>query len=381
MSSASGKPSVFLHIGTEKTGTSTIQELFKRTRDAAKAAGLLYPALPLLGNTGSHFGLVHFAVDPSESRLKFADLHMRFPVDFRSNFESRLAEEIAGSGCERILFSSEHLSSALHTQESVHRAIATMTKISDDVRVIVYLRPQYELFPSAYSTQVKGGRTTPCKLPNANNFFYDYDRMLALWENAIGRDRITVRLFSRREFKDGDFLADFFNTLGMTKPDWLGEVRTFNTRLGSEALEFLRVVNAVMSPSETVRPGDGRIVQRNEMIQALERFTGHGGTVVPVDMLIAIDAMYGKGNARVAARYFPERGGQLFPPFMPPNSPAEPIELSPKVAVEIALHLWTSRTETLVETRAQIRKSTAANVPPAAANPAMPQHGAAATHS
>lgn len=35
---------IFLHIGAEKTGTSSVQRFFSRNREALKAAGYLYPA-------------------------------------------------------------------------------------------------------------------------------------------------------------------------------------------------------------------------------------------------------------------------------------------------------------------------------------------------
>ena len=348
MNTASGKPSIFVHIGTENTGTSTIQKVFKNRGKVSASAGLLYPSSPMRRGTHAHAGLVHFATTGTDCPPLFRGLHARFDADQNRTLVARLSDEIATSGCGRVLLSSEHLSSALRTQASVDRVVDAMRLLSDDVRVIVYLRPQYELFPSSYSTRVKGGDTAPCRPPRAGDQFYDYDKMLTLWEKAVGQDRMIVRLFSDQEFRGGDFLTDFFDTLDMAKPGWLGTVKTVNTRLGPEALEFLRITNSARPIAANGSDGQPVLAQRHELMQALVNIGDRGGPLVPVDMLVATDALFRESNNRVAARYFPGRTGGLFPPFKPPGTDAL-AGLSVERAVQIALHLWQSRTEKLTE--------------------------------
>jgi hypothetical protein len=237
--------------------------------------------------------------------------------------------------------------------------IATLRVISDDIRVVIYLRPQYELLPSAYSTGVKGGRTTVCRTPRAHDHFFNYDRLLSLWENALGdgaRERITVRLFNRREFKGGTFLADFFDVMGMPMPGWAATAKTLNPRLSAAALEFLRLVNLATETSPDNRKQERQAMDRHALVLALEHYPDDGGLVVAADMLRNTDQLFVESNKAVAARYFPQRAEPLFPPYKQPDGATDAAALTPEQSVEIALHLWQSRTDALAETRAELRR-------------------------
>jgi hypothetical protein len=352
-------PTIFLHIGTEKTGTSTVQVLFRRNRAKAPALGLYYPETPLLAGGSVHLGLVYYAAGAGDRLPLFHGVDPRFEAGsetFKRDFVASLADEITASGCPRVLLSCEFLSSSLRTQASVDRLIAALREITDDIRVIIYLRPQYELVVSAYQTSVKGGRATACRAPQARDPFFNYDILLNLWENSLGADRIIVRLFNRAEFKDGAFLEDFFDVLSMKFPPWAANHKVLNTRLSAEAVAFLRIVNAATLTSRDRWRAERLPHALDALALALERFPDAGGLPVAADTLCQTDEMFAESNKAVASRYFPQRTVPLFAPYKRPEGTGEPTCLTPERAVEIALYLWKTRTETLAETRAELRR-------------------------
>src|SRR5262245_23942491 len=88
----------FLHIGTDKTGTSSIQRFLADNRDALLARGYL---VPRAAGSDRHIALPLYArgVRPTDNLpaawAKFTDLGA-----FREMFERRLADEIGRHSVE-----------------------------------------------------------------------------------------------------------------------------------------------------------------------------------------------------------------------------------------------------------------------------------------
>jgi hypothetical protein len=236
-------------------------------------------------------------------------------------------------------------------QASVDRAIDVLAAISDDIRVVIYFRPQYELFPSTYSTSVKGGNAEPARVPSPQDHFFNYDKMLGLWERAIGRDRIDVRLFVRSDFKGGNFIADFFSVMGMQVPGWASEPKLVNPRLSAAALEFLRIANGLNQAAAS----EDRFLDVGQLVVSLERIVGNNDPFVGDEILQAIDEAFQESNDLVAARYFPDRQGGLFARFVADGN-ATVSALTAEQAVTIGMQLWQIRTGRIDHLRSELKR-------------------------
>ena len=86
-----------------------------------------------------------------------------------------------------------------------------LTAFFDDIQISVYLRRQDQVALSLYSTRLKSGETETRILPrtHAGDPYFNYDRSLALWEDAFGRANIHVRLFDRKGLIGGSIVSDF----------------------------------------------------------------------------------------------------------------------------------------------------------------------------
>ena len=336
-----GKRTIWMHIGTEKTGTSTIQTACVWNKELLAAAGVLYPSAPVLEGTRTHAGLVYYAAEDLDlgrmPQFRGAPMSAQDVAYHRQTMITRLGEEVEASGMDTVLLSSEHLSSCLRKPPSVARLIGGLREIADEVRVVIYLRPQYQVYPSAYSTQIKGGSNRPGKPPvRANNRFYNYDLMLQLWEEAVGRENMVVRLFERARFVNGDLLDDFFSTVGFAiPPEFRRPAKSRNRSLDADTMEFLRLANGL-------RPDNANAADWHGLIRQLEEGSDREALAVPADILQRIERLYAESNSNVAKRYFPELERGLFEPLRPPVTD-EPPGLTINKAIAIGLRLWLHR--------------------------------------
>jgi hypothetical protein len=337
MASPRKPPTIVLHIGTEKTGTTTIQAMGALNRDLLAAHGILYPLTPGKQN---HVKLTLYALQ-NPNRVGLRNMAGVVSGDamqeMRESLLDDLNAEIEAAGCGHILLSNEHLSSRLRHKNTLRRLIRGLRDISRDIRVLVYLRPQYELILSSYSTAVKSGRAGQINFDRTGSeHYYNYDKMLALWEEVLGIQKITVRRFLPAAFAGGTLLTDFFDALGVPQPPGLVMPEALNRSLDANALEFLRIANELLPKfvDGIANP------QRASLVGALDRVSTGPKFAVPADSLAQIDALYADSNAAVAKRYFPQLD-RLFPAFASYDTqPSEP--LSVEKAVQIGLALWSN---------------------------------------
>ena len=326
---------ITLHIGTEKTGTSTLQKQFDMNRDLLKKAGVLYP---VAGGPRVHSALKQLALaEPARKKPKKNVAESAEPPLNEAELMAELRREIEQSGCRHVLFSHEHFSSRLRNAESIGRLVAAMRTLAEEVKVVVFIRPQYDLFGSIHSTWVIGGGKEPAVVPDkAKRLFYDYDRMLRLWENAVGIANVTVRRFGRKYFKDGDLTATFFDALGMETPAGYVLSPPRNTSFDAPTLEFLRLLNI---HAEGMADGSANEFRR-DAIKGLRRLSQPGSPIVAASVLQGVDELCAESNQRVVDRYFAGKLDRLFEPFDASAYKAV-VELTPSRAVEMALMLFT----------------------------------------
>jgi hypothetical protein len=98
-----GRREIFLHIGTEKTGTSAIQRVGRTERNQLRKKGVCYPTTP---GEESHYYLALYGTGDTELR-QTANLHADAAwEEFQNSFPGKLQTEIEMSGCRRVVLSS-----------------------------------------------------------------------------------------------------------------------------------------------------------------------------------------------------------------------------------------------------------------------------------
>ena len=146
-----------LHIGIEKTGTTSIQFELASNRNALRSQKILYPKSLGLYN---HLAITGYALNDDD----FNDIrtilnlktHSRI-VDFRTNVEEALRNEILEHDYNTVIISNEHMSSRLFSREELSFLKEFLNIFFDEIRIIIYLREQSSLFKASISTAIKAG--------------------------------------------------------------------------------------------------------------------------------------------------------------------------------------------------------------------------------
>lgn len=213
---------LILHIGTEKTGSTSIQYAMAHDRKALAQRGILYP---VLFGSENHFELAVYAnEDEIVDELKLYQLRAQHCdlATFRNRLRQHLANEVAAApSAHTMILSNEHCHSRLTRLSSVQRLRDLLQEFADDIEIVVYLRRQDKLAVSLFSTQLKLGGTAPVfpkVYPKHLPHYYDFQNLLQLYAEVFGADKITVRLFEPKMLYDGDIVSDFYAVTGIDLP-------------------------------------------------------------------------------------------------------------------------------------------------------------------
>ncbi|TCL08753.1 hypothetical protein BXY66_0791 [Shimia isoporae] len=214
---------LWLHIGTHKTGTTAIQSAFHKYSDD----GLRYLALPHPNH--SFPILTMFQTDPERF---FSNARVPYPYrDFARNRPKLLHrfKQLLEQDRRDIVISGESMSRPGFA--GGHEALLDFCRPHfDRVQVVVYLREPVSFVTSMLAERMK---TTPTEFrPVPEKAMYR--ARLEHWIDAVGRDNVHVRPFHRGAFGVGGVVADFGAVVGVTKP--LPENKGSNISPSTEAL-------------------------------------------------------------------------------------------------------------------------------------------------
>jgi len=335
---------LILHIGTEKTGSTSIQRYLAKNRVRLREAGVLFPLAPGLDNQRA---LTAAAEENTQDSALQEMFDLRTPNDlqrFRQDLRGKLKKELREAGCSHVVMSNEHCSSRLRDHSQVEFLRTFLGDFFDRIRILVYIRRQDDFLVSTYSTMVKTGRTNPIHVPTMKGQLRRYDHwdLLSRWAEIFGRENIICRKYDRSELVEGDIIHDFGAQAGVpTTPDYERPVMT-NESLDADALEFLRIFNSYYNRSG----------HRSQLVQALAAISNGPLVTVPEEELVKFMGLFKESNEKVAAEYFggPIEGSDnpLFPARTDSRVRAVYKPLTTERAVQIAALLWQHDLPTVV---------------------------------
>jgi len=301
---------LILHIGSGKTGTSSIQHMLNKGRERVAELGTLFPRSPGLGR---HVQLGLF-IRPDAELGKLINWHKQgysSPADFREDFRSRLFAEINDSGLTRVLLSDEALYGC--SVDALKGLRAFTDEIARSIRVVVYLRRQDDHVCSRYQQVVKTGETRRLaqRLEEVNyKKTYDYHSRLETWRRLIEPSEFVVRPFESERFVDGSLYKDFFKAAGLgTWSDDLETARPLNESLDAEAVELLRIVNIYRVEHEGAVPG---LIDNRKLVARLAGSATGPTLTLPDTVLDAWMETWEESNRAVAREFLGDETGQLF---------------------------------------------------------------------
>lgn len=281
-----------IHIGTEKTGTSSIQHLLSANRERFASEGVVYPRF-----TGEHGGSQEgfvVACKP-ESTAIAKKLGLTNPEKlraYRDELLASVADQISSTaGAHTLLISSEHFHSRLTNQADIQSLKLLLCQFATQFQIIVYFRRQDKLALSRYSTVLKTG-TTPKSVfqdlsKKSNFYYYDYLSVYSNWAAVFGAENVSVGLYEKNEWKRHDLLTDFCNRANLTI-DNKDRPPRINESLSSEGIALMKALNErwvkkysdtrgalrqlVALSIATHHPGEATLSSRRDALNFLQHF-------------------------------------------------------------------------------------------------------------
>jgi len=338
---------LYLHIGTEKTGTSSVQNFFGNNREFLARAGVLYPETPGHRN---HTGLAGAAIEVSTRGALRKTLGIKTDQDvedLRARLVSGLAAEISSRPFKKAVMSGEHCSSRLLSDGEVGWLKDVLAPHFAKIYIVVYLRRQDDFLLSTYSTGVKSGSQRRLDIPPQEVIQnrYDYWGLVSRWARVFGKEQIICRKFERGALKSGDIVEDILAVTGIEASPAFDRPQDANESLDADSLEFLRLFNA-----HVPRFVRGEInPARANVIGLLSQMSSGPLVTLSDPQLREFMGFFEESNRKVAMEYFGGArsgpGDALFEPRADTRPRTAPVTLSPERAVEISAYLWQQKQE------------------------------------
>ncbi len=296
-----------LHIGTEKTGTTSIQDFLARNRARLAAQGIHVPEF--LGAT-NHRWAAYMAeaverVDGFSRQIGLAGSAEQRAAR-KEEIRVQLVDAVQRHPDATWLISSEHFQSRLTTPEEVARLAAILQPLFAEIRIVIYLRNPLETAISYWSMRVKGGAPLHA-LGDPGSFGHhicDHRGILERWLAVFEPHQFCVRLFEREAFVAHDLIRDFCAATGIAWHPALEHPPRLNETLPYAALRLLARVN-----ERVPRWTDGRLNPNRAVLGAgfLECFGGHPRYRPSREEQHRYAHYYRDSEAWVRATFFPER--------------------------------------------------------------------------
>ena len=327
---------LYLHIGTPKTGSTSIQNFMYDNRETLAEKGLYYPDMGYDFKNIIHSVNAHFLMNLTPANKTPAEGYAK---SFTEGLE-KLYEMAADH--EKILLSEEKLWYWYRKDGPNSSFWKDLKEKLDahgiDCRIIVYLRRQDSFMQSLWSQRIKAG-IRKCsfeeflKEPYPNDY-YDYLNTLA---GIFGKDHIIARPFERGRFKNGDLLEDFLDIFGMDIKDGfkVGDPAQ-NQKLEGSYLELRRMIGHLPEYAKhDVYPGF--VFQK---LQSKNYFNEDFKKYHPIDSQKLTDYLktFDESNSLVAKEYLGLEDGKLFDDAVIPEYKKNQIETRDLLNTVIAVY-------------------------------------------
>lgn len=213
---------LYIHIGTEKTGSTSIQRYLAENRQIIAQEGLLYLKSPGVENSRK---LATYCMDRNLVDDHIINLGLRTDED-RSNWKDKFHKDLIielkniPDSASKIIVSSEHFHSRLRKLEDIDLLNDILKPFFKEIKIIVYLRRQDKVAVSLFSTACRTGVYRKNIFPEDiadYDFYYNYYELLEKWSTVFKPENIIIRIYERDKLVDNDLVADFMQILKTKK--------------------------------------------------------------------------------------------------------------------------------------------------------------------
>lgn len=310
---------LYLHIGTTKTGTTSIQKFCLQNKDILQEKNYCFP------------NSIHRYENKKNATLRYKGIHRNghFLVgsvwDENGMHNTAEEERLFHEGMANVAALFETYDNIILSDEGIwymssygkrdlwDRLKTHAQEHSYQIKIIVYLRRQDDFFISNWNQAVKENHMTDSIEINLEETLrtrpmrYAYGEKLDLIAQVLGRENIIVRRFDVRMFYGDSIYADFLHCLHLELTDeYLPlENTTNNTSLEGNALEIMRILNTIPALDAEKR------LLYLENLRAITQISDYHCSMLSYEERKAFMSHFEKGNQHVAEEYICD-GNPLF---------------------------------------------------------------------
>ena len=234
---------LYLHIGTHKTGTSAIQQFCTLNNEKMEQHGFSYPdfGFRYLKRNAQRNGLWLTTYYWDENNVRHPEVE-----DERFLEVLRIVNEKFKT-CDTVILSDEAIWRNFYITKFMrfHQLMEDARKNGYEVKVVIYLRRQDSFVESWWNQIIKGSQKETITFQDflKDAYYLDYYGILSAYADEVGEENLIVRRF-RDAVKGPGIVADFMNIVGLEITDeYEAETDEVNTGLYGNLVEIKRIIN------------------------------------------------------------------------------------------------------------------------------------------
>ncbi len=238
---------LILHIGTIKTGSTSIQRSLGIEREALLEHNIYYPSIQPYNHVFSFPPI--FVDDPAKS---FGFRRTLQPNEDKyekaQNYRQVWINEFKTCQQDHFIISAEDMALPFFNKKAVSLAKEFVQPYFEEVTVIVYVR-HYDTFIASHVQEVIKNGDLGADIREVTQRFmecppqFSYRESIVKWIEVFGQENIVVRPFDSKAFYSGSLLADFLHALDLPADEIsISEIVT-NVSLGKTAVSFINQFN------------------------------------------------------------------------------------------------------------------------------------------
>ena len=214
----------YLHVGTTKTGTTTIQSSLDNNRSILKVKGFqLLPNNIRKGNSDYILALSQYreknAYHFNKSLKMLGVFDLKSKLEFDKNTEETYSNFISRTNKNIIITDEQFFSRSFKDKGCIQRTVKFLKSQNLNCKIIVYLRNQSSWILSDYIQNIKGGGILTLdqyiRKVLDDNSSYDLEKFMNTLEST-NLDLI-VRPYKRVIKKNWDIVRDFYKSISLPK--------------------------------------------------------------------------------------------------------------------------------------------------------------------
>jgi len=326
---------LYIHVGTRKTGTTTLQNFFANNKQSLEQKGIYYP---MEGSYYDPFGA-------GQHLLAFALLgHRPYWLSQKLKYTKKgcieeIQKHLNATNCNNILLSSEHF-----FKNDPVEIKSVFENLPLAVKIIVYLRRQDKYLESSYNQLIKMvlenrhfENFVKEEIENENSKSPHYYAKLTKFAEVFGKENIIVRPFEKQQFYHQDLIEDFLHLLGLSCEKGFLIPKAINESIPYELVNLMAFFNKTSNLEQRQQVMFNRLLM--QLYPKIKK--QHYEAFSPKLRREVIDH-FKTENTRIANEFLDRKEGQLFYEPLPDlHGPWKPCpDVSLQQVTELTINVW-----------------------------------------